>query len=78
MNQPFPPHPLSHADFLQQVNRALFQHPGAHALFAIFPAASLDHHGLDALPMQQMRKHQPRRSRSDNSYLCSHRAWRFL
>ena len=72
MNQPFPPHPLARADFLQQINRALLQHACAHAFFAIFPAASLDHHRLDALPMQQVREHQPRGSRSDNSYLCSH------
>jgi hypothetical protein len=35
------------------------------------PTARLEHHGLDALKMEQMREHQPGRSRADYPYLCA-------
>ena len=56
VNQPLPPHPLADARAVQQVDRALFQHSRADALFHVFPAVRLDHHRLDTLQVQQVRE----------------------
>ena len=62
---------LADAGFIQQIDGALFEHAGADALLDILAAASLEHDRLDAVEVQQMRKHQPRRSRSDDADLCA-------
>jgi len=46
---------------------------GAHAIFAMHPAAALDHDRLDAAPVKQVRKHQAGRSSANDSDLRSHR-----
>src|SRR5262249_58859454 len=67
--QPLAPHAIAHAALGEQVYRALLQHAGAHAALAILAAAELQHDGLDAEEMQQMREQQPGRSRADDADL---------
>ena len=64
-------HPLADAGFIQQVDGALLEQPGANALFCISAAANLEHDGFDAGKMQQVRQHQPSRSRANNPDLCA-------
>ena len=54
MNQALTLHPFAGTDFRKQIDRALFEQPGAHSLLAIFAGVFFDHHGLDALQMQQL------------------------
>src|ERR1700686_1989255 len=54
----------------QQVDSSLLKNARADALFDAFAAGSFQNHRLDAVKVQQMRKHQPGRTGSYNSYLC--------
>ncbi len=47
MNEAFALQPLADTRLDQQVNRALFEHPRADALFDMLLAAGLEHDGLD-------------------------------
>ena len=67
--QSLAPHAIAHAALVEEVNRALLQHPGAHAVLAVLAAAELQHDRLDAGEMQQMREQQPGRSRADDADL---------
>jgi hypothetical protein len=71
MKQSFPPHPIAYVHLVEQINRTLLQYAGANALFAILAASSLDHYGMDALQVQQLRQNETRRSGADNSNLCT-------
>jgi hypothetical protein len=72
MDQPLPLHSFANSGFNEQVGRALFENAGANAILAVFAAAIFYDDGLDALEMQQMREHQPRRASSYDSNLRSH------
>src|SRR5581483_6264296 len=54
MHQPLALHSLADANFSEQIRRGLLEQTGAHTLLAIFAAARFQHHGLDALEMQQV------------------------
>src|SRR5208282_3449518 len=69
MDQPQTLHPLADAGFIEQVDGALLEQAGANSLLDIFAAASLEHDGLYAGKVQQVRQHQARRARSDNADL---------
>ena len=69
----FAPQPLIEAKFVHQVDRALLQHAGAHAILHIGAAARLEHDAIDALAIEKMREKQARRTRADDGDLCVHR-----
>src|SRR5580704_4577455 len=58
MHQSFALQPFAYAGFFQQVNGALFENSGAHALLDVLAAAIFQDYGFDAVEMQQMRKNQ--------------------
>ena len=70
--QPLVAETFADSRFVHQVDGALLEHTGAHAFLDVLATAILDHHGFDAGAMQQMRKHQARRSCPDNSDLRAH------
>ncbi len=72
MPRPFPPHPLSQSDLVEQIDRPLFEHPGANGRFHRRPAARFQHHRFHAMQMQQMRQHQAGRAGTDYRNLCAH------
>ena len=63
--------PLADAGLGQQVDRALLQHAGAHAVLDVVAVAALEDDRVDAGEMQQMRQQQARRTGADDAHLCS-------
>ena len=68
----FAPQPLIEAELAHQVDRALLQHAGAHAVLHIGAAARLEHDAVDAFAVEKMREKQARRTRADDGDLCVH------
>ena len=58
VDEPLAPQPLADADLVQQVDRALLQHARADPLLDVLAAPVLEHDGVDARQVQQMREHQ--------------------
>src|SRR5262249_13687042 len=58
-------HALAPARALQEPHGAVLEHAGAKRPLDARPAAFLQHDGVDAFGGQQMREHQPRRTRAD-------------
>ena len=73
MDQPFIVHPLAQTAFAQQIDRALLQHAGTHAMLDIFPAAVLQDDRVDTPQVQQMGQEQPGRAGTDDAYLGTHK-----
>jgi hypothetical protein len=69
MGKAFALHPFTDACFDQQVDGALLEQAGADSLLDVLPAARFQHHGLDALKVEQMREHQPGGSCTDDADL---------
>ena len=69
MNQPFAPHSLAHARFVEQVHRALFEDARPYALLHVLARLLLDHDGVDAMQVEQMRENQPGRAASNDTNL---------
>ena len=69
----FAPQPLVEAELTHQVDRALLQHAGTHAVLHIGAAARLEHDAVDAFAVEKMGKKQARRTRADDGDLCVHR-----
>ena len=67
-------HARAHADLDQEVARPLLDQSGADAALDIVAAAVLQHDGLDARQMQEMRQHQPGRPGADDTDLRAHSA----
>ena len=59
----------------EQVDGALLEHAGAHALLDVVAAAGLEHHRLDALPVQEVREQEPGRAGADDPDLRAHVHW---
>ena len=55
-------HALAQAGLVEEIDRALFEHAGADAAFAIRAAARLDDDRFDAVPREQMRQQKPGRA----------------
>src|SRR5215475_8471555 len=72
MNEALTPQPVSHTHVRQQVNGVLFENAGAHPLLYMFASSRFQHDGLNALQVQQVRQHQPRRPGANNSNLGLH------
>jgi len=72
MDQPLALEPIANARFDHQIGRALLKYAGAHAIFDVLSTAPFGQNRLNhALPIEQMREQQSRRSRSADSDLCS-------
>ena len=54
-----------------QIDRALLEHAGAHALDDVVPAAVLEDDRVDALEVQQVAEHQPGGAGADDADLCA-------
>src|SRR5580765_5016255 len=65
--------PFTNPGFAKQVNCALLQDSGAHALFAILSGTVFENYSLNSLEVEQVRENQPCRSGSDDADLCAHR-----
>ena len=70
----FAPQPLVEPQLGHQVDGALLQHAGAHAILHIGAAARLEHHAVDAFAIEQCDEKQPRGARADDGDLCVHRS----
>src|SRR5205814_5807107 len=66
VTEAFAHHSLAHAGRRQEIGRPLFQHAGSHAPFDVVTTPGLEHHRLDAQAMEQVRQHEPGRSRTDD------------
>ena len=57
---------------LQQLDRALLQHPGPDPLLDVLAATQLQHHRVDAVQVEEVRQQQPGRPRPDDPHLGPH------
>jgi hypothetical protein len=69
MDQPFALEARADPRFHQQIDGALFEHPGADTLFDVFPAVRFKNDGFDSLEVKKMGEKKTRRACSDNSNL---------
>ncbi len=69
MNLPLAPHSLAEAGLVEQVDAALLEYAGAHAVLDIVAAAVLQDDRRDPLPRQEVRKKQSGRPRADDANL---------
>ena len=65
-------HALAHARGVQQIDGALLEHARADPLLDVLATARLEHDRLDALELEQLRQHQPRRAGADDADLRAH------
>ena len=72
MRQPFGVQPRPGAGTHQQVDRALFQHPGADAAEHVLRRLALQDHVVDAVLRQQRPEHQAGRAAADDRHLGPH------
>src|SRR5690348_13425101 len=63
--------PVSEACLPQEGHAAVFEHAGSLSRLAVFPAAQLDLHRIDAPLSKQVRQQQARRAGTDNAYLST-------
>ncbi len=61
-------HPLAAARLAHQGGEAVFQHAGADAAEHVVPGVPLQHHGLDALEVEQLGEQQARGAAADDAY----------
>src|SRR5206468_6230865 len=69
MQKPLALHALADAGLHQKIGGPVLDHAGADARLDIFAAVAFEHDGLDPREMQEMRQHQPRWPRPDDSDL---------
>ncbi len=72
VDQPLAAQAIGHAQLVEQLDSALLQHAGAHAVLDVRAAAVLEHDRLDALAVQQVRQDQAGRAGPDDGDLCVH------
>ena len=70
--QPLTVQPVGDPEFAEEVDGAVLQQARPQPLLDVLPAAVLDDHRLDAPHGQQLRQHQPGRSRPHDGYLGPH------
>ena len=56
----------------EKIHRPLLENAGAYAMLDVITRAGFDDDRFDACKTKQMRQQEPRRTRPDDSYLCSH------
>ena len=71
------PESFAEASGQQQIDRALLQHAGAHALGDVRAASLLEHDRLEALEVQQVREHEPGGPATDDPDLGSQHRFRW-
>src|SRR5918998_291504 len=69
---PLAVHPLPHARLAQQCRGGVLEHPGPDRGLDLLAAAKLQHHGLYAPQVQQVREQRTRRPAPNDAYLCAH------
>src|SRR3981189_3985427 len=65
-------HARAEPELMDQIDGALLEHAGAHARLDMLAAAGFEHHAVDALAIEQVRKEQPRRACADDPDLRAH------
>ena len=65
-------HALAALGLAHQLGEAMLQHAGANSRQDVFAAVLFQHHGFDALQMQQLGQQQPRRAAADDANLDFH------
>jgi hypothetical protein len=61
-------HPVAQPHLVKQVDRALLEHPGAHALLHVLTGAILEDYGVDSALVQEMRQDEPGGAGADNAH----------
>ena len=74
VHEPLALEPLAQPGGLEQVDRALLEHAGAHALLDVVAAARLEHDRLDAVAGEQVAEEQAGRPAADDADLGAHHA----
>lgn len=74
MDQVFPVQPRRHADLVQQLDRALFEHTRAYPRQHVVAVLALDDDRVDAAGVQQRPEQQTGRASADDGDLCAQRA----
>jgi hypothetical protein len=69
VDQPLALQPVGQPEAVQEIDGALLQHAGAHALLDVVAAPVLEHDRGDAGAVEQVREHQPGRTSSDDGDL---------
>ena len=64
--------PVGHPGLAQQLDGRLLQHAGPDPPLHVVAAAGLEHHGVDAGPVQQMAEQETGRPGSDDADLGAH------
>src|SRR5271168_2010528 len=72
MNQALALQPVAHSHFDHQIYGALLKDAGSDPLFAILAAARFQNHRFDTAKVEQLREHEPRGTRADDSNLRPH------
>src|SRR5205807_1201458 len=60
-------HTIADAARGEEIRRSLFQDTGSDAALDVVPAAPLENDGCNALPVEEMREHEPGRTRADDA-----------
>ena len=68
---------VAYAHFGEKLDGALLQHAGAHAFFDVLARVHFQHHGIDPIQVQKVRKNEPGWTGPDDTYLraLSHQAF---
>ncbi len=61
-------HPRPHAGLVEEIDGALLKHARADRALDLAAATDLEDDGLDAIPVQQVRKQEPGRARADDPH----------
>jgi hypothetical protein len=72
VDETFAPDAAAQPDFIQQIDRSLFEDAGANAIDDVFFAAGFEHDGIDAMEMEQVGEQKSRGSGADDAYLGMH------
>jgi hypothetical protein len=72
MHQAFALHALANAEFRQQIDRVLFENPGAYTLLHIFAGTRFKNYALDTFAVQKLREDETGGTGSDDTDLRSH------
>ncbi len=72
MKQTLAHHALAYAHLVQYVNGLMFQNAGAHPALDVLTALGLQHDGLDAAQVQEVREQQSGRTGANNCNLGAH------
>ena len=72
VDDPLPLQAVADTGVDEEVRRALLEHAGADTMLDVVSAAVLEHDGLDAFAVEQVREHQPGGTGADDRHLGAH------